>query len=235
MAIPPSSGRTASDRARRLDGGRPRLVDVPIGQIVQRQLHDARLRRDRHEADQPPPIVVTTAVKSHPTALPPYRIERPETVAEVYQALVVGTRDYVQKSNFSDVIVALSGGIDSALVGAVAVDALGAGARPRLVAAIALLLGRFDCRRTGARRPSGHQLVSMPIEDMHQAALDTLAREFKASEPGTAEENVQSRIRGLLVMALSNKSGAMVLTTGNKLSTPVATRHYMETWSADLP
>jgi NAD+ synthase (glutamine-hydrolysing) len=122
----------------------------------------------------------------------------------------------VRKCGFSEVIVSLSGGIDSALVGAIAVDALGP-ARVRGVR----LPSRYssegslaDARELAERL--GIELATLPIEPVHAAALEVLARELAGGEPGSAEENVQARIRGMLVMALSNKSDAMVLATGNK-------------------
>jgi NAD+ synthase (glutamine-hydrolysing) len=135
---------------------------------------------------------------------------------ETYHALVLGTRDYLAKTGFTDALIALSGGIDSALVGAIAVDALGA-AHVRGVSMPSRYSseGSMSDAQELARR-LGIELITLPIEAMHQAALDTLAAPFAGTEPGTAEENVQSRIRGLLMMALSNKSGAIVLTTGNK-------------------
>jgi NAD+ synthase (glutamine-hydrolysing) len=192
------------------------VVDVPIGQVVQRQLHDARLRRDRHTPNDSPTVHVTAATEGSREALPPYRTERPGNAEETYRALVMGTGDYVRKSGFHDVIVALSGGIDSAIVGVIAVDALGA----EHVRGVALP-SRYSSEGSLADAQEladrlGIELVKLPIEAIHQAALDTLAREFAGTEPGTAEENLQSRIRGLLVMALSNKFGSIVLTTGNK-------------------
>jgi len=192
------------------------LVDVPVGQVVQRQLHDVRLRRERHASERPVPVAVSDAVVEVRPPLAPYRLDRPDNVAEVYQALVVGTRDYIHKSGFQDAVVALSGGIDSAIVATIAVDALGAGH----VLGVSLP-SRYSSEGSVAdarelARNLGIRLAAMPIEEMHQAALDTLAGEFRGSATGTAEENVQSRIRGLLVMALSNKFGSIVLTTGNK-------------------
>jgi NAD+ synthase (glutamine-hydrolysing) len=122
----------------------------------------------------------------------------------------------VRKAGFADVLVALSGGIDSAPVGTVAVDALGA----EHVRGVSLP-SRYSSEGSIADAQAlaqalGIPLVALPIEPLHETALDTLAREFAGTPPGAAEENVQARIRGLLMMALSNKSGAMVLTTGNK-------------------
>jgi NAD+ synthase (glutamine-hydrolysing) len=135
---------------------------------------------------------------------------------EVYAALVTGLRDYVEKNGFDRVIVALSGGIDSACVGLVAVDALGA---DRVV--FATMPSRYSSEdtRSDASLIAGNlgaELVDLPIEGAVEAFDETLADRFRGTEPGIAEENVQARIRGMLVMALSNKFGWLVLTTGNK-------------------
>ena len=194
------------------------VVDVPIGHVVQRQLHDARLRRERRPRHDRTPIVVTTAptaTTSQP-ALPTPHLEAPDVLAETYNALVLGTRDYLHKSGFQNALVALSGGIDSAIVGVIAVDALGADH----VGGVSLP-SRYSSEGSIADAQEladrlGIELLALPIEAIHQSVLDTLARPFAGTQPGTAEENMQSRIRGLLMMALSNKGGSIVLTTGNK-------------------
>ena len=192
------------------------IVDVGVSRVIQRQLHDPRLRRGRVGGAEVSPIAVSEAPSERPP-LPPREVAAPpDTLAETYRALVVGTRDYVHKSGFSDVIVALSGGIDSALVGVVAADALG----PAHVRGVSMP-SRYSSEGSIAdaqalARLLGIELVAMPIEAVHQAALDTLAREFAGREEGVAGENVQSRIRGMLAMALSNEFGSLVLTTGNK-------------------
>jgi NAD+ synthase (glutamine-hydrolysing) len=147
----------------------------------------------------------------------PPRVE-PELapVREVYEALVLGTRDYVVKNAFTDVIIGLSGGIDSSLVAAIAVDALG----PERVLGV-LMPSRFSSEHSVADAQAlaaklGIRTVTIPIERAHDAFLDMLAEPFAGTEPGLAEENVQARIRGTVLMALSNKFGALVLTTGNK-------------------
>jgi NAD+ synthase (glutamine-hydrolysing) len=137
-------------------------------------------------------------------------------VEEVYEALVLGTRDYVGKTGFEDVLVGLSGGVDSSLVVAVAVDAVGAD-RVHAVS----MPSRFSSEGSiaDARKLTenfGVDLQVIAIEPAHEALLEMLAPSFEGTEPGTAEENVQARIRGLLLMALSNKHGWLVLTTGNK-------------------
>jgi NAD+ synthase (glutamine-hydrolysing) len=195
------------------------VADIDVTRIVQRQLHNPLLRRERGARPLRTPVPVTTAstaTRRPLPAIPAPRLEPPDSVAEAYRALVVGTRDYVRKAGFADVLVALSGGIDSALVGTVAVDALGA----EHVRGVSLP-SRYSSEGSIADAQAlaqalGIPLVALPIEPLHETALDTLAREFAGTPPGAAEENVQARIRGLLMMALSNKSGAMVLTTGNK-------------------
>ena len=197
------------------------VVDIAVDDVLQVRLHESRLRRvspsrERPQHEAVPPLHVTPAHEGVRAALPPTDLAPPDPLAETYEALVVGTRDYVRKSGFEDVIVALSGGLDSSLVAAVAVDALGA----EHVRGVSLPSrysseGSVGDARDLAER-LGIALVTMPIEPLHETALDTLAREFEGTREGTAEENLQSRLRGLLVMALSNKFGTLVLTTGNK-------------------
>ncbi len=148
-----------------------------------------------------------------------------EGAAEVYEALALGTRDYVAKCGFEKVLIALSGGIDSSLVAAIAVDALGA----ENVTGVAMP-SRFSSEGSvlDARALAdnlGIALWEAGIEDGFQALLGALEPYFRDTEFGIAEENLQSRIRGNLIMALSNKLGWLVLTTGNKseLATGYAT------------
>jgi NAD+ synthase (glutamine-hydrolysing) len=136
--------------------------------------------------------------------------------AEVYEALVVGTRDYIRKNGFGDVVLGLSGGIDSSLVAAVAVDALGADrvhgvSMPSRYSS----QGSLDDARALAERLAIDYRV-IPIEPAHAALTDMLAPSFEGRDEDLTEENLQSRIRGVLLMALSNKFGWLVLTTGNK-------------------
>jgi NAD+ synthase (glutamine-hydrolysing) len=135
---------------------------------------------------------------------------------EVYEALVMATRDYVSKNGFEKVVLGLSGGIDSALVAVIAADALGS----ENVVCVSMP-SRFSSEHSvkDARelvRRLGVRLETVPIEPAHQAYLDMLADVFAGTEPDTAEENLQSRARGNVLMALSNKFGWLVLTTGNK-------------------
>ena len=193
------------------------IADIAVDEIVQHQLHESRLRRARLPEHYVEPIAVSAPFDTDRAPLPERSLEPVDPVAETYNALVLGTRDYVLKSGFDSVFVALSGGIDSAIVGAVAVDALG----PEHVTGVSMP-SRYSSEGSIADAVDlaerlGIRLASFPIEPLHDAALGTLSQEFAGLEPGTAEENLQSRIRGMLVMALSNKrAGSLVLTTGNK-------------------
>ena len=137
-------------------------------------------------------------------------------VASVYEALVMGVRDYVGKHGFPGVVMGLSGGVDSALTLAIAADALG----PQRIHAV-MMPSRYtaqmslDDAQAQARSMGVHYSV-IPIEGMFAATLAALAGEFAGREPDTAEENIQSRCRMLLLMGISNKTGRMLLTTGNK-------------------
>ena len=140
----------------------------------------------------------------------------PRLEAHVYDALVMGVRDYVGKNRFPGVLLGLSGGVDSALVLAVAVDALG---RDRVRAVMLPSPYTREISLEDARTMAGTLGVrydELPIEAAFGALLDTLAGEFRDLPPDAAEENIQARIRGTLLMALSNKFGSIVLTTGNK-------------------
>jgi len=134
----------------------------------------------------------------------------------VYKALVLGVKDFVSKNGFSGVIVGLSGGVDSALTLAIAVDALGADnvqavmMPSRYTAAMSREDAEAEARAFGIR----YDIIS--IEAAFEAFLDSLGHVFKGTEPDTTEENIQARCRGLILMAISNKTGRMLLTTGNK-------------------
>jgi NAD+ synthase (glutamine-hydrolysing) len=134
----------------------------------------------------------------------------------VYAALVMGVRDYVQKNRFPGILLGLSGGVDSALTLAVAVDALG---RDKVRALMLPSPYNASISLEDAREMAGILGVrydEIPIEPVFLAFLDALAPEFRGLAPDAAEENIQARIRGTLLMALSNKFGSIVLTTGNK-------------------
>ena len=142
---------------------------------------------------------------------PPQSVE-----AQAYQALVLGVRDYVNKNRFPGVIIGLSGGVDSALVLAIAVDALGADKvravmmASRYTADISWMDARILAQNLGV------QYDEIPISGPVDAVEQSLAEQFKGLKVDATEENIQARVRGTLLMALSNKTGRLVLTTGNK-------------------
>ena len=155
-------------------------------------------------------------LKTKKECLEPSLSKELKPLEEIYKALILGTRDYVLKSGFRKAIVGLSGGIDSALTVAIAVDALGADnvmgvAMPSRYSS----QGSIDDARLIASN-LGIEFSMISIEDIFNAFLSSLEPVFKGYEADVTEENLQARIRGTLLMALSNKYGSMVLTTGNK-------------------
>jgi NAD+ synthase (glutamine-hydrolysing) len=161
-------------------------------------------------------VITKTLSGAAKPALPPRRVKVADTVAEIYEALVLGTRDYVRKNGFKKVVIGLSGGIDSALVATIAVDALGK-ANVNGVA----LPSRYSSPGSLAdarllSKNLGIKLYNIPIEKAFKAHLETLAEPFKGTKTDITEENLQARIRSNLWMALSNKFGWLVLTGSNK-------------------
>jgi len=197
------------------------VVDVEVRPIFRKRLLDPR---GRHSAPSLASVKVTNAPRSNPGRRRPELAGSIDRTEEVYRALVMGTHDYVTKNGFSDVVIGLSGGIDSSLVAAVAVDALG----PDHVHGVAMP-SRFSSEgslsdATALARGLGIQLDIVPIEAAHVALSAMLAPVLDGEPDGLTEENLQSRIRGVTLMAISNARGWMVLTTGNK--SEVATGYF---------
>lgn len=149
-------------------------------------------------------------------ALPGEKATMPDDWERDYHAMVVGTRDYLHKSGFKRVLLGLSGGIDSALVAAIAADALG----PENVHCL-MLPSEYTSSHSledaeAVARALGTKLDTVPISGPRAAVTEALGPLFAGLAPDVTEENIQSRLRGLLLMAISNKTGAMLLTTGNK-------------------
>jgi NAD+ synthase (glutamine-hydrolysing) len=192
------------------------VVDIDVRPAFRRRALDPR---GRVRGEALPEVAVSDSEVGAPSAVP--RIDRRiepllEPVREVYEALVLGTRDYVHKNGFADVVIGLSGGVDSALVAAIAADALG----PEHVVGV-LMPSRFSSDHSISDAATlgellGVRTITVPIEPAHAAYLGMLEEPFAGMEPGLAEENLQARIRGTILMTLSNKLGWLVLTTGNK-------------------
>jgi len=164
-----------------------------------------------------PVVVEIAATPAQPCTVPLQTIAPPQTLeAEVYQALVMGVRDYVNKNRFKGVVLGLSGGIDSALTLAIAVDALGAS---RVQAVMMPFTYTSQLSLDAAARQArllgvDYQIIS--IADIYQAIIAALSESFAGTEVDVSEQNIQARCRGVLLMAISNKKGLLVLTTGNK-------------------
>lgn len=200
------------------------IVDLDLDAVFMKRLHNPRrrqqiialgkgivekivIRDEKTKVVRKKPDIISTA--------PSHRLQVP-IEEEVYNALVIGTQDYVYKNGFKKVCIGLSGGIDSSLVAVIAVDAIG------------------KDNVTGVFMPSPYtskesredvyelaknleiDIIEVPINDIFETYLNTLRPKFKSMPPDTTEENIQARIRGNILMAFSNKFGWLVLTTGNK-------------------
>ena len=211
------------------------LVVGPEGELVARapQFQEALLIADV-DAERARPMMLTgfeerlsaIGVPSHyaladaapdgRAALEPTVSDELDPLAEVYAALVTGTRDYVRKSGFAGAVIGLSGGIDSALTTAIAVDALGADAVTAFFMPSQYTAVRSLDDATKLASGLGVRMDVIAIEGLLAAYVGELAPLFEGREPDVTEENLQARIRGNLLMAASNKFGWIVLTTGNK-------------------
>ncbi len=189
------------------------VVDLDVHPVFRKRLVDPRGR-----ASAPALTMHVVTDRPAPTdARWPARITAAvDPVDEVHGALVLGTRDYVTKNGFTDVVIGLSGGIDSSLTAAVAVDALGAAHVHGVAMPSRFSSGGSEADAARLADALGIDLRVIPIEAAHAALLEMLAPAFAGRPAGIAEENLQSRIRGTVLMGLSNKLGWMVLTTGNK-------------------
>ncbi len=196
------------------------VADLDIDAVFRQRLHDPRWRKSRTFLSDRgwhltrvvlPETVATPKCPVAPVARAPM-----EALEEVYSALTLGTRDYLVKNGIQKAVIGLSGGIDSSLVAAIAVDAIG---RENVIGVsmpsrYSSPGSRVDAALLGANL--GIELVTVPIEPVYAAFMETLAAAFAGTPPDVTEENLQARIRGLILMALSNKFGWLVLTTGNK-------------------
>jgi NAD+ synthase (glutamine-hydrolysing) len=193
------------------------VADLELDDVFRARLHDSRRRKEKLRSEGAvrrislPPL----PARARPP-LPPREtaeVDRPE---EIFRALVVGLGDYVRKNGFRHVVVGLSGGIDSALVACIAVDALGAANVTGVT--MPSPYSSAGTRRDAARvaKNLGIEFLRLPITGVFSAYRRELLKPFKGLKEDVAEENLQARIRGNYLMALSNKFGWLVLTTGNK-------------------
>jgi len=192
------------------------VADLDLDAVFHARLHDSRRRKEKQGAVEASRLVLPPLAEAPAPPLPSHDVVPLAVVDEVYEALVLGTRDYVRKNGFKHVVIGLSGGIDSSLVAAVAVEALG---RENVTGVTMPSPYSSSGTRHDAKRLAtnlGIDFLTLPITPVFKAFKKALAEPFKGLKEDVAEENIQARIRGTLLMALSNKFGWLVLTTGNK-------------------
>jgi NAD+ synthase (glutamine-hydrolysing) len=195
------------------------IVDVEPLDAVARRLRDLRRRTLEAERDEPEvPLVHLGSPHSQADGRPAETVVAPllGDLEQMRLGLELGLRDYVEKNGFDEIVIGVSGGIDSAVTAALAVEALG----PDRVHCVSMP-SRYSAEETqrDARLLAEHlgtPFLELPIEPVFEAFLEVLAEPFAGREPDLAEENLQARIRGVLLMALSNKFGWLVVATGNK-------------------
>jgi len=198
------------------------VVDLDADRVFRARLHDPRRRKEKQTLSPDHlPLRTVRLAEAKKKAAPKPALESHQPIqysdmAEIYQALVVGTYDYVRKNGFQEVFIGLSGGIDSALVAAIAVDALG----KANVTGVAMP-SPYSSKESleDARQLADNlsiKLQQIPISTILNSYLETIKPFFHGMESDITEENIQARIRGNIVMALANKFRALVLATGNK-------------------
>jgi len=197
------------------------VFDLDVEAVFRTRLHDARWRKGTFLLSEPQQISDRIMISEKPfiedkPEIPVRQFPEVNLTGEIYDALVLGTRDYVLQNDFTKVVIGVSGGIDSSLVASIAVDALGKDnvvgvtmpsrySSPSGIADVEMLAKNLGIR-----------LMNISIETVFEAFLKTMSDAFSGTEPGVAEENIQARIRGSILMALSNKFGWLPLATGNK-------------------
>jgi NAD+ synthase (glutamine-hydrolysing) len=198
------------------------VFDLSIDPVFRSRLHDPRRRRkgaflkESSSFSQKPIVVSEKSSAKVKKRLAPVHYQTIPVLEEMYKALVTGVRDYVFKNSFSRAVIGLSGGIDSALTLLIAVDALG----KKNVTGV-FMPSPFTSKEShedvaGLVENTKVELITLPITEIYENYLGMLAKEWKGRKPDSTEENIQARIRGNFMMALSNKFGWLVLTTGNK-------------------
>ncbi|MET0201418.1 MAG: NAD+ synthase, partial [Gaiellaceae bacterium] len=194
------------------------VVDIDPADAVGRRLRDVRRRALARERGQTPdaPVIPLGPAREHAEQAPLHLAPELPELEQMRLALELGLRDYVEKNGFREIVIGVSGGIDSALTAALAVEALG----PERVHCVSMP-SRYSAEETRRDARLLAELLEtdfreLPIADVVGTFDATLAESFAGLEPDLTEENIQARIRGVLLMALSNKFGWLVVATGNK-------------------
>jgi NAD+ synthase (glutamine-hydrolysing) len=193
------------------------VVDIDVSTAIARRLVDARRRALASEREIPdPPVIDLGGPREQQAPVKPYVAEPLDELEQMRRALELGLSDYVEKNGFGDVVLGVSGGIDSALTAALAVEALG----PERVHSVSMpsRYSSDDTRRDAEQlaKNLGTDFLELPIDSIFDGYEQALSSVFEGREPDITEENLQARIRGTLLMALSNKFGWLVVATGNK-------------------
>lgn len=189
------------------------VIDIPAAQLKRR-------KRKEGPSSQCKKVLIVPAIKSENKAklqeIPHARTRKPDPIPEVYGALKLGLHDYVVKNGFTKTVIGISGGIDSAIVAALSADALGS---ENVIGVFMPSRYTSNESKTDAKELARHlgiKLIHVPINDVYVSYLNMLKPIFAGAQEDITEENIQARIRGNILMALSNKFGWLVLTTGNK-------------------
>ena len=195
------------------------LADLDIEEVFRARLHDPKWRREKEKYNLKSLNKIEITKKTTRREKPEVKFKKAEpldSIAEIYKALVLGTKDYIRKNGFSKAVLGLSGGIDSALVAVIAKDAIG---KENIISVFMPYKYTSKQSYTDAKKLAknlGVRIIEIPINRVYEAYKLTLSSEFRGKKPDVTEENIQARIRGNILMALSNKFGWLVLTTGNK-------------------
>ena len=200
------------------------MADLDIESVFQARLHDPRWRKaslflNAEQCQGTRVVIADKALNPDKPPLPRRQVKQQDIPGEIYKALVLGTHDYVRKNDFQKVVIGLSGGIDSSLVAAIAVDALGASNVIGVAMPSPYSSSVSITDAEALAKNLGIKLLAIPIARILQSYIETLTDSFENTKPDITEENIQARIRGNILMALSNKFGWLVLTTGNKSET----------------
>jgi NAD+ synthase (glutamine-hydrolysing) len=196
------------------------MADLELSKALKASLHDPRIRQERHPVEKNNhgirKVQITLTESGKVKTSKPRIAEVLDPIEEVYQALVTGTRDYLRKNGFKKAVIGLSGGIDSSLVAVIAAEALGAEnvLGVTMPSSFSSPEGIEDAKMQAQNLAI--EILEIPISAPYKAYKDILEPHFAGRPEDLAEENIQARIRGNILMAISNKLGYLVLTTGNK-------------------